>query len=153
MMKWIARQLGLVMALILVAAPAFARDSDDLQERLEDANVRLTTLETHEYADEAAAEFGQARLEVADAQGKLSISDYGWATIVINRLEARLDLIESTLERATIEALADQRETELFEMQTEADERQLELEAAQQLRQQLQDQVSQVVDQMNAEQK
>lgn len=147
-----SRLLGFVAALTLLAAPAAARESaQDLQRRLEDANVLITTLETHEYADEAAAEFGQARLEVAEAQAKLTLSDYGWATIIINRLEARLSLIESTLERATIEHLADQRESELFDIQSEADRKQIELETAQQQRQQLQDEVSAIVDQMNTE--
>lgn len=152
-MKHLTLRIVGALAAVVLAAPAMARDSaEQLQDRLEAANADLTTLQTHEFADEVAAEFGQARLEIAEAQGKLTVADYGNAAIIISRLEARLALIESGLERATIEELADQRETELFEIQTEADERQLELEAAQQRRQQLQDEVSIIVDQMNSEQ-
>ena len=127
---------GLSLGLIMSAAmPAMARGTeDDLRDRLEEANARLVQLETHEMSDEAAAEFGQARLEVSEIQGKLTTQDWGWAMIILNRLEARLDLAESVLDRATVEELADQRETELFDMQTEADNLQIELESLQQRR-------------------
>lgn len=143
--------LGSLIAALLMAAPAQARGDDDLQDRLEEASVTVATLETHDMADEAALEFGQARLEIAEVQGKLTAGDYGWATIVLNRLEARIDLIESELEAATVSSLADQRETELFEITVEADETQLELEALQLRRQTLQDAVGVIVEQMNAE--
>lgn len=146
------RTIWLVLTLLFASAPALARDAtDDVRTRLEAANAELSTLETHEHADEAALEFGQARLEVAEVQGKLSASDYAGAATVLNRLEARLDLINATLERVTVEVLADQRETDLYAMQTEADEKQIELESAQLRRQQLQDEVTVIVEQMNAE--
>lgn len=136
---------------LLIAAPAEARD-DDYTDRLESANALLTRLETHDFADEAAQEFGQARLEVAEAQAKITGEDYARAEIILNRLESRLMLAESILQRATIDQLADQRETEQFEMMTEADTIQVELEAAQQQRQLLQDEVAAIVEQMEAEQ-
>lgn len=142
---------GSLIAALIAAAPALARGDDDLQDRLEEASVTLAGLETHELADEAALEFGQARLEVAEVQGKLTAGDYGWATIVLNRLEARISLIESELEAATVTSLADQRETELYAITTEADERQLELESIQLRRQSLQDAVGTIVQQMEAE--
>ncbi len=141
---------GLAGSLLLGPA-AEARDND-YSDRLETANAMLTRLETHDYADEAAQEFGQARLEVAEAQAKITGEDYARAEIVLNRLESRLMLAESILERATIEELADQRETEQFDMMTEADNIQVDLETAQQQRQVLQDEVSAIVDQMEAEQ-
>ncbi len=143
---------GTLLALVLAAAPAAARVGDDeLQDRLEEASANVASLETHEMADEAALEFGQARLEIAEIQGKLTAGDYGWATIVLNRLEARIDLIESELEASTVSDLADQRETELYEITVEADERQLELETVQLRRQSLQDAVGVIVEQMEAE--
>lgn len=142
---------GSLIAALIAAAPALARGDGDLQDRLEEASVTLATLETHDLADEAALEFGQARLEVAEIQGKLTAGDYGWATIVLNRLEARISLIESELEASTVAELADQRETELYEITTEADERQLELETIQLRRQSLQDAVGVIVEQMDAE--
>lgn len=152
MARW-TRTLGAVVisALAFAATPAFAGTEDDLRDRLEAANAAVANFETHEMADEAALEMGQARLEIAEVQGKISAADYGWATIVLNRLEARVELIESIMERATVEQLADQRETDLFDMTNEADEAQLELETVQQRRQQLQDDVAVIVDQMNAE--
>jgi hypothetical protein len=142
---------GSLIAALLCAAPALARQSDDLQDRLEEASVAVATLETHDMADDAALEFAQARLEISEIQGKLTTGDYGWATIVLNRLEARIDLIEAEVEAATVSSLADQRETELFEIMVEADEQQLALEAIQHRRQSLQDAVSVIVEQMNAE--
>lgn len=140
-----------LVAIALAAAPAAARGDDDLQDRLEEASAAVATLEIHEMADGAALEFGQARLELSEVQGKIAAGDYGWATIVLNRLEARIDLIESELEASTVSSLADQRETELYEITVEADERQLELETVQLRRQSLQDAVGVIVEQMEAE--
>ena len=113
MKRWLGLTCMLAVLLAL-SGEAYARDSsEELQERLEEANAKLTTLEIHEFSDEAAIEFGQARLEVAEIQGKLTAADYGWAAIVVSRLEARLDLVESVLERAMTEELAEQRETDL----------------------------------------
>ena len=138
--------------MLMLSAPASARTSaEELQDRLEQASVRLTTLELDEHADAAALEFGQARLEIAEAQGQLTADDYGAAAILLARLEARIDLIESAIQRDTVESLADQRETDLFDMQTEADEAQLLVETLQQQRHALQDDVETIVDQMNAE--
>ncbi len=144
-------KLALVATFAFAAVPAMAGAADDLQDRLEAANASIAQFDTHELADEASLELAQARLEIAEVQGKLSASDTAWATIVLNRLEARVDLIDSMLERATVEQLADQRETDLFEMTAAADEAQLQLETMQQRRQQLQDDVSAIVDQMNSE--
>lgn len=125
---------------------AEARDeAREFRGQIEELNATLTRLETHDFADEAAAEFGQARLEVAEAQGKITAEDYARARIILMRLESRLMLAESILDRATIEQLADQRETELFEMMTEADAVQVELEAKRQRRQELQDDVTQII--------
>ncbi|MFT6397381.1 MAG: hypothetical protein ACJAYU_002134 [Bradymonadia bacterium] len=143
---------GTLLTVVLAAAPAAARGgADDLQDRLEEASTSVASLETHEMADDAALEFGQARLEIAETQGKLTAGDYGWATIVLGRLEARIDLIESELEASTVSGLADQRETDLYEITVEADERQLELETVQLRRQTLQDAVGVLVEQMEAE--
>jgi hypothetical protein len=71
---------------------------------------------------------------------------------VLIRLESRLMLAQSILERATIEQLSDQRETELFDMMTEADGVQIELESEQAQRQQLQDEVTAIINQMEADQ-
>lgn len=151
------RFLATTLCAVAIAFGSFgsaeARDSPgDFRDQIEELNAKLTRLETHDLADEAASEFGQARLEVAEAQGKITAEDYARARIILMRLESRLMLAESILERATIEQLADQRETELFEMMTAADDVQIDLEAAQQRRQQLQDNVTVIIEQMEADQ-
>ncbi len=120
----------------------------ELRARMEDMNVELAELETHDFSDESAAEFAQCRLEVGEIQGLLSRNEIGLAAIVLQRLEARMSLIESTLERATYEALAQERESELFEIQEQADALQVELLSAEQRRTALQDEVSAIVDSM-----
>ncbi|MCB9507600.1 MAG: hypothetical protein H6698_06795 [Myxococcales bacterium] len=140
------------LALVLAAAPsaAFARDvEDELRDVLEEVNARLARLGTSEYADDAALEIGQAQLEIAEAQGKITAADYGWATIIINRVSARLELIESIEQRAEVDDIAQQRETELYSITQEADESQIELEQLQLRRGQLQDDVAEIVAAMN----
>ena len=146
---------GTVLASVLVAMSLLGPStsvagprSDEIRERVEDLNVIMGELDTHEFSDEAAQEFAQARLEVGDVQALLLAEEVTRAEVVLRRLEARVALIESTLDRATIEDLANERETDLFEMQTEADDLQLELEAASQQRAALQEQVSVIVEAM-----
>lgn len=143
------RAAALTLAMLL-SAQAHARDAE-YRERLEEANGELIRLEAHDFADEASQEFGQARLEVAEAQAQITGEDYARAAILLMRLEARLRLANSILERATIEALADERETEQFTMMSEADSVQIELQSAQQQRQQLQDNVGAIITQMEAQ--
>lgn len=138
----------LALALLLPATAMAGPRSDEIRERVEDLNVMMGELDTHEFADEAAQEFAQARLEVGDVQALLLTEDITQAEVVLRRLEARVALIASTLDRATIEDLANERESELFEMQSEADDLQLELEAASQQRAALQEQVSVIVEAM-----
>jgi uncharacterized protein (DUF3084 family) len=142
-----------VLAALGTAVPVFAAETStaSVRARVEDINVELAELSTHEYADEAAQELAQARLEVTDVQGLLSQGETAQAEVTLRRLEARKFLIEALLERATMEALAYQRESELIAIQQEADELQLELEAAQQRRNQLQDQVETIIAQMGGE--
>ncbi|MFT4702810.1 MAG: hypothetical protein ACI81R_000497 [Bradymonadia bacterium] len=143
----------LALAFVVMASGvAEARDDQSQRALLEELNALLTQLERHDLADDAATEFGQARLEVADAQAKITAQDSARADIVLIRLESRLMLAQSILERATIEQLSDQRETELFDMMTEADGVQIELESEQAQRQQLQDEVTAIINQMEADQ-
>jgi hypothetical protein len=142
--------VALLLCLLLPAATVEARESD-YRDRLEQANSELVRLEAHEFSAEAGQEFGQARLEVAEAQAQITAEDFARAEILLMRLEARLRLADSILERATIEALADERETEQFDMMSEADNVQIELHSAQQQRQQLQDNVGAIIAQMEAE--
>lgn len=153
------RSMPLLLGVVLLTASAVAPrsahadvSSADIRERVEDINVHLAELQTHEYADDAAQELAQARLEVTDVQGLLSQGEVAQAEVVLRRLEARAFLIEGLLERATVEALAYQRESELIGLQEEADNLQLDLEAAQQQRNALQNEVQSIIDQMGGEQ-
>jgi hypothetical protein len=119
-----------------------------IRQRMEDLNVLSAQLQTHQFADEAAAEFAQTRIEVGDIQGLLARNETGQAGVVLRRLEARIFYIQSLLERAEFEDLAQQRESELFEMQQEADRLQVELTATEQQRRQLQEDVQAIVDSM-----
>lgn len=124
--------------------------SGSIRTRVEDINVQLATLGTHEHADDAAQELAQARLEVTDVQGLLSQGETAQAEVTLRRLEARTFLIESIMERATIEALSYERESDLIVLQQEADSLQIDLEAAQQRRNQLRNDVSAIIEQMGA---
>lgn len=142
---------GLVLAAVLSAvAPVWARDYtlSSIRTRMEDLNVQMAEMATHDFADEAAGEFAQCRLEVGEIQGMLARNEVGEAAIVLQRLEARIFLIDSMLERATFEDLATERETELFEIQTEADQLQVDLTSTEQRRRQMQEQVQTIVDSM-----
>lgn len=149
-MRYIISFLVVVFMVGGVSTSLMAREfsASDLRERMEDMNVELAELETHDFADESAAEFAQCRLEVGEIQGLLSRNEIGLAAIVVRRLEARMSLIESTLERATYEALAQERETELFEIQEQADALQVELLSAEQRRAALQEEVAAIVESM-----
>lgn len=149
--RWIRATL-VGLALLALPGVANARDmnSSDMRTRVEDLNIEMATLQTHDFADEAAQEFAQARIEVGDVQGLLSQGEVARAEVVLRRLEARVSMIRSVLDRATVEHLADQRESELLELQNEADTLQLELEAAQQQRRQLQDAVNAIIDAMES---
>ncbi len=142
----------LVGLALLLPAAASARDmnSSEIRTRVEDLNIEMATLQTHDFADEAAQEFAQARIEVGDVQGLISQGEVARAEVVLRRLEARVSMIRSVLDRATVEHLADERESELLELQNEADTLQLELEAAQQQRNQLQDAVNAIIDAMES---
>lgn len=142
----------LVGLALLLPAAASARDmnSSEIRTRVEDLNIEMATLQTHDFADEAAQEFAQARIEVGDVQGLISQGEVARAEVVLRRLEARVSMIQSVLDRATVEHLADERESELLELQNEADTLQLELEAAQQQRNQLQDAVNAIIDAMES---
>lgn len=145
----------LLSSLALVAVfgmpeSAEARDvsATDIRRRVEDINVEIADLEVHEHADSATREFAQARLEITDVQSQVAREEIAQAEVVLRRLEARVNLIRSSLERATVEELAQQRESELLSLQQEADELMLELETAQRRRQRLQDDVSTIVENM-----
>jgi hypothetical protein len=140
---------ALAVALLVSAAPAHARGTEsEIRSVLEDVNARLAQLAASDYASDASQEIEQARLEIAEVQGKLSAQDFGWASIVLNRVAARLALIESMEQRAEVDAIAEERESELFAITREADDAQIELESLQLRRTQLQDDVRAIADAM-----
>ena len=143
----IPRQLvsALVVLSLLLLLP-LAAHANELRQRLEAANDRIAEHERSDYADEASSEFSQVRMEVTDAQGLLAAGESRQAQSVILRIEARERLIASIIERATFEDLADQRESAANEMLHDADTAQLELESATQRRQQLQDEVQNILE-------
>jgi hypothetical protein len=140
----------LLLTALSVAMPVWARDYTltSIRTRMEDLNVQMAEMETHDFADEAAGELAQCRLEVGEIQGMLARNEVGEAAIVLQRLEARMFLIQSLLERATFEDLATERETELFEIQSVADQLQIDLTSTEQRRRQMQEQVQTIVDSM-----
>lgn len=145
-----ARAVFCAILVTSTMAAAAETSSGSIRTRVEDINVQLATLATHEHADDAAQELAQARLEVTDVQGLLSQGETAQAEVTLRRLEARTFLIESIMERATMEALSYERESDLILLQQEADSLQIDLEAAQQRRNQLQNDVSAIIDQMGA---
>jgi hypothetical protein len=148
-MKGLLHSLVLVMALS-ASVPVWAGEYTltSIRTRMEDLNVQMAEMETHDFSDEAAGELAQCRLEVGEIQGMLARNEVGEAAIVLQRLEARMFLIESMLERATFEDLATERETELFEIQSAADQLQIDLTSTEQRRREMQGQVQTIVDSM-----
>jgi hypothetical protein len=136
--------------LLTTGAEAWARNmsATEIRRRAEDLNVEIADLRTHEYADEVARELAQANTEVTDIQVKLGRDEFTQAEVVLITLEGRVAMIRSAVERAGIESLAQQRESELIEITEEANELRIELETARQLRQRMQAEVATIVESM-----
>lgn len=141
-------RVSVLLLALGIGAPALARDfnSDTIRDRIEDLNVQLADLETEEYSDEAAGEFAQARMEITEIQTLLGNGEVARAQVELQRLESRVALINSIIDRAIVEQLAVERETELFEMQAEADALQIELESTRQQSESLRAEVQEVID-------
>ena len=144
------RKIGLIAAAAITfsASAAFAEGEDEparLRARLEAANAKLAELENREFHENCGQDIGAARLAISDATTAISAEQFGKAIITLNVLEARLTFIESELDRAVIDDLATKRESDNIQIQTEADDMQLQLETLSQRRQQLQEQLHDVV--------
>lgn len=147
------RPLTLALAFGLAASfatEAYARgmSGTEIRRRVEDINIEIADLSTNDFADEAARELAAARMEITEIQSALGRDEYTKAEVVLTTLEGRVALIRSALERAAVESLAQQRESELITITEEANELRIELETARQLRQRLQDEVSIIVENM-----
>lgn len=144
----------LVVAALAVSSTADARDlaPSEIRTRVEDINAMLGEFESSPHADEVRTEIRQATLEIGEIQAKLSQDDVAGAQVTLNLLEARLGLIESAVQRALVEDLANERESELIAIQQEADQLQIDLTTAQQRREQLQGEVQQIIDAVETEQ-
>lgn len=145
--------LGCVMsALLLVGLLASsAVASESLENRLAAVNASLLELERNPLSDEGQAEIARARLELNRAERHIADDERARASAILVRLEARERYLRSIVDRAAMEALADQRETEANDMLREANQAQLELESALRQRQRLQEDVNRIVESLEGQ--
>lgn len=113
---------------------------------MEEASSFLAELETHELRDEASQDIATARLAITEIQTSLASEAVEKAELTLLTLEATLKLVKSVLDRGEIEGLADKREADNVSILTQADELQLELETTSSRRNDLQSQVTAIVE-------
>lgn len=129
-----------------VAAHASA---DDLTDRLSALNARIVEFENNEHVSTILEDIAQMRMEVGDAQNLIRAKENSAALGIILRIEARQRYVDSMLQRTSFEELTHQRESDYLDLLEEANELQIEVEATQQRRRSLQENVQAIVDAMN----
>lgn len=133
-------------ALLLFSGSANALSPEEVSSRMEEASSFLAELETHELRDEASQDIATARLAITEIQTSLASEAVEKAELTLLTLEATLKLVKSVLDRGEIEGLADKREADNVSILTQADELQLELETTSSRRNDLQSQVTAIVE-------
>jgi len=139
---------ALLVCLIGLAGQASASDEADLRERIAQARERLADLRTDELADAASRDLERAAMDIDEANDFLTNRRAELAEVAVIRLENRLTLIAALIEQATVEDLANQRETASIQMTREADQAQVAYEASEARRQALRTQVSEILNQL-----
>lgn len=141
----------LASLLLLGMLVSGAAASEALEQRLATVNASLVELERNPLTDEGQAEIARARLELTRVERHLADGDTARASSILVRLEAREQYLRSVVDRASMEALADQRESEANDMLREANQAQLELESALRQRMRLQENVNQIVESLEGQ--
>ena len=140
-----------LLVLVGLAGTASAASIEQLRTRLNSAREQLAEFSVHEYSDAAALEIERARIDIDEAGERITNRAEEIAEISVIRLENRLKLIEGLLAQATIDSLAEERETSLIEMTREADQAQIDYEATEARRSALRDESEEILRQLEIE--
>ncbi|MBN1947423.1 MAG: hypothetical protein JW797_17260 [Bradymonadales bacterium] len=127
---------------------AWAANEAELRARITTARELMAQLQTDEMVDVASLELEYARIDIDEANDQLTNRRPELAEVAVIRLENRLVLIQALIEQATVDDLADQRETATIEMTREADQAQVAYEASEARRQALRQQVAEILNQL-----
>jgi chromosome segregation ATPase len=150
-MRW-TRPLGTTLAAVLLlgmtAGTAWATSATELQNRLNAAREHLAQLGTDPMADTAATEIEHARIDIDEASQRLTNHLEELAEVSVIRLENRVKLIEAMIQQATVEALADERESAAVDMTQQADQAQVQYESTEARRTALRSDVSEILEQL-----
>jgi len=141
--------LGAALLLGAMGRTALADDEGELRDRLNTAREHLAELGADPSADVAAArEIERARIDIDEAADRLANHREELAEVSVIRVENRVKLIEALIEQATIEALAEERESATISMTREADQAQVQYESTEARRDALRSEVSEILQQL-----
>ncbi len=141
--------IGAVLLLSVLGGTAFADDEDDLRDRLNEAREHLAELGADPSADIVAArEIERARIDIDQAADRLANHREELAEVAVIRVENRVKLIEAVIDQATMDELAEERESANIAMTREADQAQVQYEATEARRDALREEVSEILQQL-----
>ena len=147
-MRWTRPAIGALISALLLVLTAVPVRAQGLRDRLNGAREELAEYSAHEMADVAAREIERARIDIDEAADFLANRREELAQVSVIRLENRVKLVAALLERATVEALAEERESAAIEMTREADQAQVASESAELRRTRLREEVEEIFQQL-----
>lgn len=127
---------------------AWASDADELLTRLNAVRESLAVLSVDPMADAARLEIERTDIDIDEARDRITNRQIELAEVSVIRLENRVKFVEALIFQATVDALAEERESATIEMTREADQAQVEYEATQARQAALRDEVQGILDQL-----
>ena len=146
--RLIAALCGTLFLLSGLSATADASDVEELRARLNAAREELAHSSTDPLADAAALEIERARIDIDEASERITNRLEEIAEISVIRLENRVKLINALIVQATVDGLAEERESASIEMTREADRAQVDYEATEARRSALRDETAEILRQL-----
>lgn len=139
---------GTFLLLAGLTGTAGASDVEELRARLNAAREELAQSSTDPLADAAALEIERARIDIDEAADRIANRLEEIAEISVIRLENRVKLIKALIVQATVDGLAEERESAAIEMTREADQAQVDYEATEARRSTLRDETAEILRQL-----
>jgi hypothetical protein len=137
-----------VTVLLGAGGAAWASDADELLTRLNAVRESLAVLSVDPMADAARLEIERTDIDIDEARDRITNRQIELAEVSVIRLENRVKFVEALIFQATVDALAEERESATIEMTREADQAQVEYEATQARQAALRDEVQGILDQL-----
>ena len=137
-----------LFACLFPVGSAFADDVDQLTNRVNEVRETLAVFETDPNVDAARLEIERADIDIDEARDRITRRHLEIAEISVIRAERRLQLIEATIFRATVDVLADERESATIDMTQQADEAQVDYEATEARQSALRNEVAEILNQL-----